>query len=57
MKDLIFGKVKTYKIHAGHDVFQVSGRRYSMNSKGFLVVRDCFFKVGTFLDTKYIVEI
>lgn len=57
MRDFIFGKLKTYRIQTDSNILDVSGRKYSMNRKGFLVVRDCFFKVGTFLNVKHIVEI
>ena len=57
MKDFIFGERKTYRIQTNATVLDVSGRRYSMNKKGFLVVRDCFFKVGTILNVEHIVEI
>ena len=57
IKDFIFGERKTYRIQTDLTVLDVSGRRFSMNKKGFLVVRDCFFKVGTFLNVRHIVEI
>ncbi len=57
MKDFIFGEIKTYRIQTDAYVLDVSGRRYSMNKNGVLVVRDCFFKVGTILNVKHIVEI
>ena len=57
IKDFIFGERKTYRIQTDLTVLDVSGRRYSMNKKGVLVVRDCFFKVGTILNVKHIVHI
>ena len=57
MKDFIFGERKTYRIQTDATVLDVSGRRYSMNKNGVLVIRDCFFKVGTILNVKHIVEI
>ena len=55
--DFLFGKLKKYRIQTDTSSFDVVGRSYSCNKKGFLVVRDCFSKVGTFLNVKHIVEI
>lgn len=57
IRDFIFGERKTYRIQTDLTVLDVSGRRYSMNKNGVLVIRDCLFKVGTFLNVRHIVEI
>ena len=57
MKDFIFGARKAYRVQTDTYVLDVSGRRYSMNKNGVLVIRDCFLKVGTILNVKHIVEI
>lgn len=57
IKDFIFGKLKKYQIQSDGNIFTVAGRSYCMNKKGFLIIRDGFTKVGTFVNAKYITEI
>lgn len=56
MKNIIFGKLKTYRIQTDTGVFDIGGRSYSYR-KGVLTVKDCLAKVATFLNIKHITEI
>ena len=56
MKNIIFGKLKTYRIQTDTGIFDIGGRSYSYR-KGVLTVKDCLAKVATFLNIKHITEI
>ena len=56
MKNIIFGKLKTYRIQTDTGVFDIGGRSYSYR-KGVLTVKECLAKVATFLNIKHITEI
>jgi len=56
MKNLFFGKMKTYRIQTNTNVFDVGGRSYSFKGN-ILTVRDCFSKVATFVNFRHITEL
>ena len=56
MKDLLFGKLKTYLILTDFGEFKIGGRGYTYRG-GILTVKDCFTKVATFLNIKHITEV